>query len=141
MVVVIAGCKRSLAELDLTMKEALVVFAKAPIAGQVKTRLIGALTAEEVAQLYVCFLRDTFATMEVVQEERENLSLVLCFTPADEIEAFESADLDGCLMMAQHGDELFVFCDGSVHFFGDDFDYKLFNELGTRAGNETVTFP
>lgn len=106
MALVIAGGERRLAELDLIMKEALVVFAKAPIAGQVKTRLIGALTSEEVAQLYICFLRDTFATMEVVQEERENLSLVLCFTPSDEIEAFESADLDGCLMMAQHGDEL-----------------------------------
>ncbi len=106
MALVIAGCERRLVKLGLIMKEALVVFAKAPLAGQVKTRLIGALTAEEVAQLYICFLRDTFATMEVVQEERENLSLVLCFTPPDEIEAFESADLDGCLMMAQRGDNL-----------------------------------
>lgn len=88
------------------MKEALVVFAKAPVVGQVKTRLIGALTPEEATELYVCFLQDTFAVMEAVQEEREQLSLVLCYTPADEIEAFEAADLEGCLMLAQRGQEL-----------------------------------
>lgn len=88
------------------MKEALVVFAKAPLAGQVKTRLIGLLTPEQAAELYICFLQDTFATLEIVQEEREELSLVLCFTPADEIEAFEAADLDGCLLLAQRGNNL-----------------------------------
>lgn len=88
------------------MKEALVMFAKAPLAGQVKTRLIGKLTAEQAAELYVCFLRDTFALMEAVQETRESLSLVLCYTPADEVEAFEAADLDGCLLVAQRGGTL-----------------------------------
>ncbi len=88
------------------MKEALVIFAKAPIAGQVKTRLIGTLTPEEATELYVCFLQDTFAMMEAVQMEREQLSLVLCYTPADEIEAFEAADLDGCLLLAQRGQDM-----------------------------------
>lgn len=88
------------------MKEALVIFAKAPRAGQVKTRLIGALTAEQVAELYICFLRDTFAGMEAVQEERENLSLVLCYTPAEELEAFEAAEIEGCLLLPQRGDDL-----------------------------------
>jgi rSAM/selenodomain-associated transferase 1 len=88
------------------MKEALVVFAKAPLPGQVKTRLIGTLTPEQAAKLYLCFLRDTFAVLEEVQAEREQLSLVLCFTPADEIEAFEAADLDGCLLLAQRGADL-----------------------------------
>ena len=43
------------------MKQALAILAKAPIAGQVKTRLIGALCAEEVAVLYRSFLVDTVA--------------------------------------------------------------------------------
>lgn len=88
------------------MKEALVILAQAPLAGQVNTRLIGTLTAEQAAELYVCFLRDTFAMMEAVQEERENLSLALCYTPAEELEAFEAADIDGCLLLAQRGDSL-----------------------------------
>lgn len=88
------------------MKEALVIFAKAPRAGQVKTRLIGALTAEQATELYICFLRDTFALMEAVQEEREPLSLVLCYTPAEELEAFEAAEIEGCLLLSQRGDDL-----------------------------------
>ncbi len=88
------------------MKEALVLMAKAPLVGQVKTRLIGALTAEQATELYVCFLRDTFAVMEAVQEEREQLSLALCYTPAEELEAFETAEFDGCLLLAQRGDDL-----------------------------------
>lgn len=88
------------------MKEALVVFAKAPLVGQVKTRLFGALTPEQATALYVCFLQDTFALMEAVQMEREELALVLCYTPPDEIEAFEVADLEGCLLLAQRGEDL-----------------------------------
>ena len=38
---------------------ALAVMTKAPRAGQVKTRLVPPLSAEEAAQLNVCFLRDT----------------------------------------------------------------------------------
>lgn len=88
------------------MKEALVVFAKAPLVGQVKTRLFGALTPEQATALYVCFLQDTFALMEAVQAEREQLALVLCYTPADEIEAFEVADLEGGVLLAQRGADL-----------------------------------
>lgn len=88
------------------MKEALIMLAKAPLVGQVKTRLRGALTVEQVTELYVCFLRDTFAMMEAVQEEREQLSLALCYTPAEELEAFEAADFDGCLLLAQRGNDL-----------------------------------
>jgi uncharacterized protein len=94
------------------MKKAIVVFAKAPITGQVKTRLIGTLTAEEAKDLYICFLRDTFESLEELIEEFQEVdeddesSLVLCFTPADELEAFEAADLNGCLLLAQSGNEL-----------------------------------
>src|SRR5438874_3749573 len=38
---------------------ALAIMTKAPRAGQVKTRLVPSLTAEEAAKLNICFLRDT----------------------------------------------------------------------------------
>ena len=41
-----------------TPKEALVVFAKAPVPGRVKTRLTSVLSEEEAARLYEAFLRD-----------------------------------------------------------------------------------
>jgi hypothetical protein len=43
------------------MSAALAIFAKAPVAGQVKTRLCPPLTAEQAAKLYECFLLDTVA--------------------------------------------------------------------------------
>lgn len=88
------------------MKEALVLMAKAPREGEVKTRLIGALSAAEVTDLYLSFLRDTFALMEEVQAERETLSLALCYTPEGEEESFEAVEREGSLMLAQRGEDL-----------------------------------
>jgi uncharacterized protein len=77
--------------------------AKAPVAGQVKTRLIGELTAEDAADLYAAFLSDTFALMEELADEREALRLVLCYTPEGEEEAFEKVEREGSLMLVQRG--------------------------------------
>ena len=88
------------------MKEALVLMAKAPLAGQVKTRLIGALTAEDAADLYAACLSDTFALMEEVADEREAMRLVLCYTPAGAEEAFEKVEREGSLMLLQRGANL-----------------------------------
>src|SRR5919197_1463340 len=88
------------------MKEVLVLMAKAPREGQVKTRLIGALSPAEVTELYLSFLRDTFALMEEVQAERESLALALCYTPDGEEEAFEAVERKGSLMLAQRGEDL-----------------------------------
>jgi rSAM/selenodomain-associated transferase 1 len=77
--------------------------AKAPREGEVKTRLLGALSPEEARRLYVAFLSDTFALMEDVMEERKELSLALCYTPEGEEEAFEEVEREGSLMIAQRG--------------------------------------
>ena len=124
------------------MKKAIVVFAKAPIAGQVKTRLIGTLTEEEAKDLYICFLKDTFESLEELveeaQEENEDdeLSLVLCFTPADEIEAFEAADLNGCLMLAQSDGDL---GERMKNCFDDLFRLKFQSVI--IIGADTPTLP
>jgi uncharacterized protein len=82
------------------------VMAKAPREGKVKTRLLGALSPEEAARLYVAFLSDTFALMEDVRDERENLSLALCYTPEGEEEAFEEVEREGSMMIPQRGENL-----------------------------------
>jgi rSAM/selenodomain-associated transferase 1 len=86
------------------LKEALVVLAKAPREGAVKTRLLGALTVPESVDAYTNFLRDTFATAESIQEERENLQIVLCYTPVGDEEAFETIEREGSLMLPQRGE-------------------------------------
>jgi uncharacterized protein len=88
------------------LKEALVLMAKAPREGEVKTRLIGALSPAEATELYINFLRDTFALMEEVRDERETLALALCYTPEGEEEAFEIVEREGSLMLAQRGADL-----------------------------------
>ncbi len=80
--------------------------AKAPRVGEVKTRLIGVLSSAEATDLYISFLSDTFAVMNEVWEERETLSMVLCFTPEDSEESFESVEREGSLMLAQRGVDL-----------------------------------
>lgn len=98
------------------MKDALVIMAKAPIAGSVKTRLIGALSAEHAADLYAAFLSDTFALAEEIREELETeaeeqeidylLSIVLSYTPEGQEEAFERIEREGSLMIPQRGHDL-----------------------------------
>ena len=47
-------------------RAALVIFARAPVPGQAKTRLIPVLGPEGAAELYRCFLRDTLANAAVM---------------------------------------------------------------------------
>jgi len=80
--------------------------AKAPREGEVKTRLFGALSPEEAKRLYIAFLSDTFALMEEAMDEREELSLALCYTPEGEEETFEGVEREGSLMLPQRGRDL-----------------------------------
>lgn len=61
-----------------SMLNALAVFAKAPIAGQVKTRLCPPLTFEEAAELYRCFLIDSVSRACTLAD----VHICLAFTPA-----------------------------------------------------------
>ncbi len=51
------------------MKAAIALFARAPIPGRVKTRLIGSLSAEEVADLYRAFVLDVWEMLSVLARE------------------------------------------------------------------------
>lgn len=61
------------------MSNALAIFAKAPIAGQVKTRLCPPLTHEHAADLFRCFLLDTVERMYALA----TVQVFLAITPAD----------------------------------------------------------
>ena len=61
------------------MSSALAIFAKAPIVGQVKTRLCPPLSFEEAKELYQCFLLDTVARALRLPD----VQVCLAFTPAD----------------------------------------------------------
>lgn len=61
------------------MSSALAIFAKAPIVGQVKTRLSPPLSLEEAAELYRCFLLDTVTRAISLPD----VHVYLAFTPSD----------------------------------------------------------
>jgi hypothetical protein len=110
--------------------------AKAPLEGEVKTRLIGALSAAEAAELYTNFLRDTFVLMEAIRDERETLHLVLCYTPEGAEEAFENIEREGSLMLVQRGNSL---GERLINCFTDLFDLGF--DSVVVVGGDTPTLP
>jgi rSAM/selenodomain-associated transferase 1 len=95
----------SAAGTDLTSFCALAVMVKAPRTGQVKTRLVPPLDADEAAALNVCFLRDVTAVIAELCRPGEADGFA-AYTPAE-----AEAEFDGLLpgdfrLLAQHGANL-----------------------------------
>jgi uncharacterized protein len=84
---------------------ALGLMAKAPFAGEVKTRLIPPLTPGEAAALNVCFLRDMATNIKSVSETVGASGLVV-YTPAGSESAFDGVLPDGFKLLAQRGPSL-----------------------------------
>ena len=84
------------------MPDALVIVAKAPVIGQVKTRLCPPLSAAEATELFCCFLVDTVAracTVPAVQ-------VCLAFTPADSEDLFRTLLPFPVRYLSQRGNSL-----------------------------------
>jgi len=79
--------------------------AKAPFAGEVKTRLVPPLTPEEAAALNVCFLRDMAANINSISEAKASTGLVV-YTPAGSESAFDGVVPEGFKLLAQRGAHL-----------------------------------
>jgi len=82
---------------------ALAVMTKAPRAGEVKTRLIPPLTAEEAAALNICFLRDTAGAIIRAGEGARGIG---CYTPIDAEAAYQEIFPADFQLIAQRGSDL-----------------------------------
>jgi rSAM/selenodomain-associated transferase 1 len=118
------------------VKEVLAVAAKAPRAGEVKTRLRGALDPTAAAELYRCFLRDTLAAMEAAQTARPTLALALFYTPAGAEEEFAEWRRADLRMLAQRGADLGA---RLRHGFADLFAAGY--EAAVMLGADSPTLP
>jgi rSAM/selenodomain-associated transferase 1 len=87
---------------DSLMKKALIIFAKRPVAGKVKTRLIPALSAKEAAALYKCMLTDTITKVESLKE----VDRFLFITGGAECSAFFHEFFPGMPILQQAGNDL-----------------------------------
>jgi len=76
--------------------------AKAPFAGEVKTRLVPPLTPQEAAALNICFLRDMAANIESIK----GTSGLVVYTPAGAESAFSDGLPEGFTLLAQRGPSL-----------------------------------
>ncbi len=81
---------------------ALGLMAKAPLVGEVKTRLVPPLTAQEAAALNVCFLRDMAANIKSVSETEVASGLVV-YTPTGSESAFDGVLPTGFELLVQRG--------------------------------------
>lgn len=70
---------------DAKNRYALAIMTKAPRAGRVKTRLTPPLTAEEAAELNICFLRDISAA---IARAGDHATGIACYTPAGSEEVY-----------------------------------------------------
>ncbi len=80
----------------------LVVVAKAPVPGEVKTRLIPHFTPAEAADLYRCFLQDRVLTINSIR----GIDLAIAYTPAKARDLFVPYNLNGGGLFPQKGKDL-----------------------------------
>jgi uncharacterized protein len=88
------------------LSETLAVMAKAPRAGQVKTRLHAALGEARATALYRCMLRDTFALAAELRAARPGMCVTLSFAPHDALGDLDAMGLGYDTAVAQRGDDL-----------------------------------
>ncbi len=84
------------------MDTLLIIFAKEPVPGQVKTRLIPPLRPEEATELYQCFLADVLEEMQRLT----GLTLALAYTPVDARPFFQELVPPEVRLVAQTGSDL-----------------------------------
>lgn len=82
------------------MRRCLIIVAKEPVAGQVKTRLAVSIGAEQTAQLYRCFLQDTIALAHHVPQ----CLLALSFWPPSSAARFRELDPEALLFQQRGAD-------------------------------------
>jgi uncharacterized protein len=82
---------------------ALVVMAKAPRPGKVKTRLSPPLSPDQASALNICFIRDTTENIQQVTEASNSAGLV-AYTPVGDEAAFDGLLPAGFQLLAQRGD-------------------------------------
>jgi len=84
---------------------ALVMMAKAPRVGAVKTRLTPLLTEEQAAQLSRCFIRDMAENIVALPGD-SRASGIIAYMPKGEEAAFDGLLPDGFHLLAQRGGDL-----------------------------------
>jgi rSAM/selenodomain-associated transferase 1 len=87
---------------DKSGKALVVVVAKEPVPGKVKTRLTPEISPAEAADLYRCFILDRIKGIGSLA----GVDRAVAYTPEDALGAFSALPLDGFELFAQRGADL-----------------------------------
>jgi rSAM/selenodomain-associated transferase 1 len=88
--------------MDKQLAKLLVIVAKEPVPGKVKTRLFPKLSPAVAADLYRCFLHDRIQEVSTLNE----VDRAIAYTPEDAGKTFTTLALDGFELFAQQGKHL-----------------------------------
>jgi uncharacterized protein len=114
------------------MKRAVIIMAKAPLAGTVKTRLQPVFSAEQCAALAACFLTDTINKANSLENQR----LIIAYSPAGEIDFFNQFAHPKTSFVEQKGNNL-----GEKMFSAFEFAFAQNAETAVMIGTDSPTFP
>ena len=92
------------------MSSHLVVFAKNPVPGEVKTRLLPRYSPEQAAEIYRAFILDTLDSAEGLDQEQRHIA----FTPGDAKKVFSKMVSDDWHLLPQQGADLGERMDAAV---------------------------
>jgi uncharacterized protein len=117
---------------------ALAVMTKAPVAGQVKTRLVPLLTAEEAAELNKCFLRDTATAISNACSRRRlgDARGIAVYTPVGAESAYADILPADFTLLPQRGDKF-----GERLYFAVEDLFKCGFEAVCLIDSDSPTVP
>ncbi|HXG85552.1 MAG TPA: TIGR04282 family arsenosugar biosynthesis glycosyltransferase [Pyrinomonadaceae bacterium] len=113
------------------MKRAVIIMAKVPRAGNVKTRLQPFLTPEQSADFAECLMRDTIEKVKNLQNQ-----LIIAYSPLKERKFFDKFSLVETLFVEQKGINL-----GEKMFNAFEFAFGRNADSAVMIGTDSPTFP
>ena len=113
------------------MKRAVIIMAKVPSAGNVKTRLQPVLAFEECAALSEAFLQDAVSKAKAVCEK-----VILAYTPPSEINSLKKILPPENLFVEQTGNDL-----GEKMFNAFEFAFEQKSDAVVMIGTDSPTLP
>ena len=113
------------------MKKVIIIMAKVPIAGTVKTRLQPFLSAEQSATLAECFLRDAVSKAKSLSNE-----LIIAYTPVEKRDVLLAILPNEQIFIEQKGANL-----GGKMFHAFEFAFSQNSDAVVMIGTDSPTFP
>ena len=113
------------------MKKVIIIMAKVPIAGTVKTRLQPFLSAEQSATLAECFLRDAVSKAKSLSNE-----LIIAYTPVEKLDVLLAILSNKQIFIEQKGANL-----GDKMFHAFEFAFSQNSDAVVMIGTDSPTFP